>query len=204
MKNKEFIDMVGSRFKGHGPVCEFPVSVTDSGHLLGRRMEEFSITDEFYMLDYDPSKVHTVLDAQWMGKREPMVYTKKYGKGTVCYIALGHDERAFNHPSFQQIVLRGVGLVTRLKEGKTVRCGIICYGGQFVMGKGHAEWINATPGLKAIAVCDIDPSCVAMAKKDFPSIETYTDPDIMLKKTKADLIILTSISRERRCGPVSM
>ncbi|MFH1743509.1 MAG: ThuA domain-containing protein [bacterium] len=192
MNCPEYIDMVGSHFTGHGPVCEFPVCVTDPEHILGRRMEPFSITDEFYILDYDPKKVHTVFHAFWGGKKEPMVYTKKYGKGTVCYIALGHDERAFKHPSFQQIVIRGAGMVTGLKEGKTVRCGIVGYGASFNMGKGHSDWINATPGMEAVAMCDIDPARVAVAKKDFPKFETYPHIDEMLKKTKADLIVVVT------------
>jgi predicted dehydrogenase/type 1 glutamine amidotransferase len=191
-ENKEYIDMLGGMFVEHPPVHEFRVEVTDPDHMLGRRIEPFRITDELYILKYDPTNLHTVLHTYWKGKKEPMGYTKPYGKGTVCYIGLGHDAKAFNHPVFQRLVIRGVGLVTGQKEGKTVRCGVIGYGGTFDMGKGHGEWINATPGLKMIAACDIDPSRMDAAKKDFPGIETYTDPDVMLETTKADLIVIVT------------
>ena len=186
----EYIDLIGSRFTGHGPVCEFQVFPVGSEYLLSRRIMPFHITDELYILDYDPKKVQVAFYANWMGKREPMAYAKPFGKGQVCYIALGHDERAFRHPTFQQIVIRGIGEVTGLKEGKPIRCGVIGYGPSFNMGRWHSEWINATPGMEAVAACDIDPVRTEAAKKEFPEFETYTNPAEMLRKSKTDLIVV--------------
>jgi predicted dehydrogenase len=73
---------------------------------------------------------------------------------------------------------------------KGIRCGIIGYGGAFNMGKAHSNWINAVPGMQVTAVCDLDPERTAVAKQDFPEIETYNDVAVMLEKAPIDLCVL--------------
>ena len=40
--------------------------------------------------------------------REPWTWVKEYGAGKVFYTASGHDERVWNHPSFQKLVREGI------------------------------------------------------------------------------------------------
>jgi type 1 glutamine amidotransferase len=42
-----------------------------------------------------------------------MVYVKPYGRGRVLYNALGHDASAFDHPSFQRLVVQGLAWACR-------------------------------------------------------------------------------------------
>lgn len=72
---------------------------------------------------------------------------------------------------------------------KEIRWGIIGYGGAFNMGKAHGEWINASPGMKTIAVCDLDPKRVEKAKEELPGVETYTDYKAMLKNKDIDCVV---------------
>ena len=74
-------------------------------------------------------------------------------------------------------------------EKKEIRWGIIGYGGAFNMGKSHAAWINASPGMRVIAVCDIDPKRVEAAAADYPGIETYTDYKEMIKNKDIDCVV---------------
>lgn len=39
---------------------------------------------------------------------EPYTWTRTYGKGRMFYTALGHDERTWNNPGFQQLMERGI------------------------------------------------------------------------------------------------
>ncbi len=71
-------------------------------------------------------------------------------------------------------------------DKKEIRWGIIGYGGAFNMGKGHAGWINASPGMRVVAACDMDPKWVEAAEADFPGIATYTDYNEMLKNDDID------------------
>jgi predicted dehydrogenase len=78
---------------------------------------------------------------------------------------------------------------SRGKE-RVIRCGVIGYGGAFNMGLNHAKWINGTPGMQTVAVCDLDPSRLAAAEKDLPGIQTYRSPAAMLRKSDCDLAVI--------------
>ena len=107
-KNEEYIKMLGSYLKSHHPgTPNFTVEVTQKDHPLARRMKNFNITDEFYILELK-DRVSVFLSAFSHSKQEPMAYTKSYGKGRVFYSANGHDERAFRNPYFKNLAIRGL------------------------------------------------------------------------------------------------
>ena len=74
-------------------------------------------------------------------------------------------------------------------DKKEIRWGIIGYGGAFGMGKAHASWVNASPGMRTIAVCDADPVRTAAAAEDYPGIATYTDYKELLKNPEVDCVV---------------
>ncbi|HIE50951.1 MAG TPA: Gfo/Idh/MocA family oxidoreductase [Armatimonadetes bacterium] len=78
----------------------------------------------------------------------------------------------------------------RKGQQASIRCAVIGYGEAFNMGRAHCGWINATEGLEAIAVCDIDPARTAAAKQDFPNLETYNDTAEMLARADFDLAVV--------------
>lgn len=105
-------DMLGGRFVSHPPICELAVSIIDRGHPVTMGMSDFVITDELYILDeFSATQSCVLATATVEGQTHPVAYTKRYGKGNVFYLALGHDERALNHPSFLQMLLNGLGWV---------------------------------------------------------------------------------------------
>ena len=58
------------------------------------------------------------------------------------------------------------------------------------MGKGHAGWIDATPGMRTVAVCDADPKRVEAAKTEVPDLNGYfTSVDDMLAMEGLDLVV---------------
>ncbi len=56
-----------------------------------------------------------------------------------------------------------------------IGCVVIGYGPKHNFGWAHAAWIDATPELKLVGVCDIDPPRTAAALEAFPGIRTYND-----------------------------
>lgn len=72
---------------------------------------------------------------------------------------------------------------------KTVRCGIVGYGGAFDMGKHHGTDINAAGGLQTTAVCDLDARRLKAARADFPGIETFTSLGDMLDAVDLAVIV---------------
>ncbi len=81
-------------------------------------------------------------------------------------------------------------MVRKSVKPEVIRCAVIGYGGAFNMGKGHANWINAAPGMETVAACDLDPVRMEAAKVDFPGIRTYTSVDALLKDDEVELCVV--------------
>ena len=56
-----------------------------------------------------------------------------------------------------------------------IGCAVIGYGPLHNFGWAHSAWIDATPELRLVAVCDIDPERTAAAREAFPAIRTCND-----------------------------
>lgn len=102
----EYQAMVGGYFVTHPKYRDYQVSIVDPEHPITKDLEEFMVTDEQYILDYDP-RVHVLASALWKGTAMPVVWTKEWGKGRVFYLALGHDPDACRHEMFRLLLQRG-------------------------------------------------------------------------------------------------
>jgi predicted dehydrogenase len=190
--SRAYVDMMNGTFLTHPESFDVPVQIIDRSHYLSARLPDYTVPDELYILKgFDPSRSTVLAQAWWQGKPMPMAYVHPYGAGRVAYLANGHDLRAWNHPEFQKLLVRALEWTTgaELPAGRTIRCGLLGYGAGLQMGKGHAGWINATPGLAAVAACDILPERTEAARKDFQDIETFRSLDEMLKMKDLDLVV---------------
>lgn len=119
--NSEFTKMIGGSFKWHPPQCEFKVEVADPSHPITQRIEAFSITDELYFTEHDKSSIHVLLDTYYQGgrrqggeeivddgKRIPMMWIKKCGRGRATYVAPGHSLKTFLNPTYLNLLERAV------------------------------------------------------------------------------------------------
>lgn len=106
--NEDFTKMIGGRFITHPPIQEFVIQVDDPSHPITKGIPSFTVVDELYITDHDPTSIHILLSASFEGKRSPMTWVKPYGSGRVVYIAPGHDFRTFLNPLFLQLVERAV------------------------------------------------------------------------------------------------
>ena len=120
-----------------------------------------------------------------------MVYTRQYGKGRVVILNNGHTSQAWKHPEYRKLIVRSIAWASGAElPDRVIRCGLLGYGPTFDMGKGHADWINDTPGLTTFAVCDIDTERVEAARKEQPGLDGYfTDIDDMLAISDLDLVV---------------
>ena len=107
-ENRGYIDMIGGVFRAHGPVAIFGVDITDAAAPITEGLAPFEIEDELYLLDrFDPAAVSLLAMTETEDGPQAIAYTKPYGEGKVYYLALGHDNRAFRHPAFRELLLRG-------------------------------------------------------------------------------------------------
>ncbi|MBN1942461.1 MAG: Gfo/Idh/MocA family oxidoreductase [Phycisphaerae bacterium] len=75
------------------------------------------------------------------------------------------------------------------KQAKDIQVGVIGYGGAYNMGHGHLMQMKKA-GMTPLAVAEIDPKRLAVAKEEFPGIETYTSVAAMLKKSAVNLVTI--------------
>lgn len=192
--SRKYIEMINGEFLTHPEHHEFPVYVVDRNHYITVRMpDSFSVYDEMYHLqNHNPESSKLLFKTLWQGKEIPAGYTREYGKGKVVYISLGHTKEAWSHPEFQKILIRAIAYSTGYQlTDKVINCGILGYGPAYNMGRWHAGWIDATSGLKTVAVCDKNPVRVEAAKQELPGLKGYfTDISDMLGMKELDLVVV--------------
>jgi predicted dehydrogenase len=145
----------------------------------------------YHLQSFDPASCTVLAQTQWQGQQMPMAYARSYGDGRVAYVALGHTIQAWRHPEFKKLLLRAIAWSTGAEmPDRTIRCGLLGYGPAFNMGKGHASWINDTPGLQTVAMCDADPARAEAARRELPDLVGYfTRVDDMLAMPGLDLVV---------------
>ncbi len=104
--SEEYRALVGGHFVTHPHYRSYMVSVLDREHEITEGLDEFTVTDEQYITDYDP-RVHVLVMALWQGVARPVAWTKQWGKGRVFYLALGHDPAACQDENFGLLLKRG-------------------------------------------------------------------------------------------------
>lgn len=188
-----YTEMMGTEFIGHDPLGAFTVrTAPDVDDILPRLDPEFRVMDECYNM-----KIHTDAPLRWFQtgmwrfEEKPLGYVRDYGKGRVFYTALGHDHRTFGHPSFQDLLVKGLRYVCGMEDKPTLRFGIVGYGPLFNMGKHHSEQIASTYGFELTAVCDRDPARLEAAlAEQGDHLATFTDSADLIKSGLIDLAIV--------------
>jgi type 1 glutamine amidotransferase len=114
----QYLDLVGGRYIGHGPLERFRVEVVDPDHPVTRGVGAFYAADEQHTPPYDAGRVHLLLRnrsddgkvvaaAGWV--REP-------GRGRLCHLANGHTREALLHPMYQRLLRNAVRWCLRLED----------------------------------------------------------------------------------------
>ncbi|GAA4981702.1 ThuA domain-containing protein [Actinopolymorpha pittospori] len=110
-------ELVGSRYISHGDAGSegrFAVEVR-GGHPVTRHLDDFEIDDEYYVIEHAPD-VQILAERTTPAGPQPLVYVREHGLGRVCYIALGHDGRAWGNPGFRQLVRQATLWAARVPE----------------------------------------------------------------------------------------
>ena len=113
-----YLDLIGGRYIGHGPLERFRVEVVDPVHPVTRGVSNFFVADEQHTPPYDEGRVHLLLRnrsddgkvvaaAGWV--REP-------GRGRLCHLANGHTREALLHPMYQRLLRNAVRWCLRLED----------------------------------------------------------------------------------------
>lgn len=100
--------LLGNRYLSHGPDHHegtFEVNVVGD-HPITRGVEDFTLFDEYYEFEFADPAVDVLATRRRVsdGAVIPVLYARTVGAGRVCYLALGHDMRAWGQPPFRALV----------------------------------------------------------------------------------------------------
>jgi predicted dehydrogenase/type 1 glutamine amidotransferase len=181
--------LIGARIKSHSPNFDYNVVVSDREHPITHRIQDFRLEDELVVLE-PLGESRTLLSAWWEGKPQPLGLVRNEGKGRVVYLAKS-PARSIGRTGWQKVFTRSARFAAGEDwSNKTLKVGVIGYGGAFNMGKLHAQSCERAR-MKPIAVCDVDPKRTATAKTELGEhIQTFTEVKDMLDKTDVEMCIV--------------
>ena len=105
-----YFEILGGRFREHGAILTFEVSPTPSAEDVFGRVSPFQIKDELYLHDLAP-EITVHFETRQDGESVPVVWTRQYGAGRVCYVMPGHTVMSMEHPAVHHILKRGLAWV---------------------------------------------------------------------------------------------
>jgi type 1 glutamine amidotransferase len=104
-----YLELVGGRYIGHGPLERFRVEVVDPNHPVTRGVNNFTVADEQHTPPYDRRKVHLLLENRSDdGTVAAAGWVYEPGKGRLCHLANGHTREALAHPMYQRLLRNAV------------------------------------------------------------------------------------------------
>lgn len=111
-QEQRYFEIVGGRFTGHGPVESIDIRPTDEDGEIFGGIGPFAVKDELYLHDLQPD-IRTHFETTYQGKPTPMVWTRNFGNGRVCYICPGHRAETMQQSEIQEILRRGLAWVVQ-------------------------------------------------------------------------------------------
>jgi type 1 glutamine amidotransferase len=95
-------DVLGSQFVAHPPIQPYRVTIADPGHPLVAGIPPFETDDELYLCELHGER-HALLETRFSGEApgfvesswpdaapRPVMYLRRYERGEVLYLTLGH------------------------------------------------------------------------------------------------------------------
>jgi type 1 glutamine amidotransferase len=120
--NGPYLDLVGGRYIGHGPLERFQVEVVDPDHPVTRGVGTFFVADEQHTPPYDEGRVHFLLrNRSDDGKVAAAGWVREPGRGRLCHLANGHTREALLHPMYQRLLCNAVRWCLRLEDSSSDR-----------------------------------------------------------------------------------
>jgi type 1 glutamine amidotransferase len=109
-----YLQLVGGRYIGHGPLERFRVEVVAAEHPITRGVSAFSVADEQHTPPYDRSKVQLLLQNRSdEGTVAAAGWCYEPGRGRLCHLANGHTRESLLHPMYQRLMRNAVAWCLR-------------------------------------------------------------------------------------------
>jgi type 1 glutamine amidotransferase len=114
----EFIGLAGRVWngQGHDKRGPFTVRVVDKTHPVTAGLQDFETDDELYFCLKGDADIHLLCDAHSKKRKadHPQAFVFQPGKGRAFLCTLGHDTKAFEARSVQQLYRQAAAWATGL------------------------------------------------------------------------------------------
>ncbi len=108
-KANHYFEILGGKFIGHGPVEKFCIQPIGRAPVF-QNIPSFEVKDELYIHETQPgNEVHFI--STYQGEEIPVVWTRMYNQGRICYAGLGHRTQTMKAAAFQTILQQGLSWV---------------------------------------------------------------------------------------------
>jgi type 1 glutamine amidotransferase len=108
---------------GHSPFQEHAMTVRTGVHWVTQEISDFTTTDELYTDPVIVDSIDPLITAEWQGRDQPVLWTRGYYKGRVCYCALGHSMESFANPTLRKVLQRCALWAAGKAEREARGCG---------------------------------------------------------------------------------
>lgn len=102
-----YFEIIGGQFSGHGPVQSFTLTPTAQVEPAFAQVGAFTVTDELYLHDMR-ADVQVQFESIYNNKPVPVVWTRGYGEGRVCYACPGHRSATMTNPAYREVIVEGL------------------------------------------------------------------------------------------------
>lgn len=109
-KNQPWTDHKGVSYPASTYIhdVKFQVKIANKKHPVTKGVKDFDIIDETYADGYVAPNVHILLTTDEPTSTPSVAWTNQYGKSKVVTILLGHDQQAWNNPSFKKLITQAI------------------------------------------------------------------------------------------------
>ena len=129
--NGPYLNLVGGRYIGHGPLERFQVEVVDAAHPVTRGVDSFFVADEQHTPPYDAGRVHLLLrNRSDSGKTAAAGWVREPGRGRLCHLANGHTLEALLHPMYQRLMCNAVNWCLHQEDAGAISHAGVTLGNQ--------------------------------------------------------------------------
>ena len=96
--------------------------VRTGAHRVTRGISDFTTIDELYTDPVMVDDIDPLITAEWQGRDQPVLWTRGYRGGRVCYCALGHSMESFASPILRNLLQRCAVWAAGNAEREARRC----------------------------------------------------------------------------------
>jgi uncharacterized protein len=106
-QHQTWFNLIGSRFQRHTAFTRLSISIQRE-HPITAGIPNFEIDDEPYEIELLDASAQILATRATQDGDHPSLYVREPGQGRICYLALGHNMRAWGHPAFRRLLVQAV------------------------------------------------------------------------------------------------